>query len=389
MRVIKVAAALCFVSLLAWAGWYTVPREDWHLFGRFWGGLLGLLLAYVALQFSALALHEGAHAATAWATGHDLYSICIGFRPPFRFRKVLGIWLIFGHPLRGGGFCLPLLRRLPPRQALLHVVAGPLASLLAALALALLAARFPYDTWSFRLLAAAALLNAGYGLLSLIPHRLPPTSPFPRTDGGILLDALRSSPDETFRKLLRDYAGSLQLRGRTVEAIQALRDGVARFPEDAELRTNLLAALARELPSSPSAGDLEREILAAEGESDPRARALCAMALSTRGGSEDLRRADALSLEAYTKLPVDALCRIVRFHVLEATGRPDDALPLLALAHRDCLLPPHRGDLAAELGLRLARRGNVPRARRLLKEAEGLGASGESLRLLRSAARNA
>lgn len=205
-----------------------------YLFGRFSAGVFGpvrialpaisglwLLAGVVLSVWPVIVIHEAGHALCGMARG--MHAIAFGIGPlraergrdGWQFRRARGI--------RGIGGFAALVPRAERGQSRLdqaiYLLGGPLANLLSA------AVAFAVVGWLATLLPAAVVaLVLGFGISSLLlggVNLLPFLAGGLRTDGRVLLDLLRQSPD-----------ARLQLRLQQVMALAVAGQRPRDWPAD-------------------------------------------------------------------------------------------------------------------------------------------------------------
>ncbi|HEU4624229.1 MAG TPA: site-2 protease family protein [Steroidobacteraceae bacterium] len=341
-----------------------------------------LLIACLMTPLSIVA-HELGHAVAARLVGLTVGAIVIGVGRKLWSGEIFGTAVtLHAWPLSGltflGSQSLHFLRT----RLWLATLMGPATNGL----LVILAVEHWPDTVErvgAPLLSLWIITNGLLALQSLVPRRFQHAREMLSTDGLALLQIPRSTPEQLESYLFtasllraharferRDYAG----------ARDVCLQGLELAPDNLQLRV-LLSACYSYLRKYASSLALLRQLLKqyANAESAVRAAienntAFALLMSRNRAGydSDVLIEADRLSTSAFTLYPCVLAYRSTRALVLTATGRPNEALALLAYPHYTNAERTAQGHRAVARAFALHRLGRGNEAREAAAEATRL-----------------
>lgn len=315
-----------------------------------------ILLAACFMAPVSIVAHELGHAIAARLVGLEVGAIVIGVGPKlwrgelFGTAVTLHAWPLSGLTFLGAG-SFELLRI----RLWFATLMGPATNVLLVFGTT---AFWPelVGTFGVPLLSLWIITNALLALSSLVPRRFSHAGAMLSTDGLALLQIPRNTPEQLESYLFtapllramarfenRDYRGAHAICAKALE----------RVPDNMQLRV-LVTACRVSLHDYAGSLAILKTMMRQQAKAEAAVRAVvennmafAALMSNPHAGydHESLIEADHLSADAFALFPCTLAYRSTRALILAATGRPDQALELLAYSHydeADCVPRGHR-----------------------------------------------
>ena len=330
-----------------------------------------ILLATCLMTPVSIIAHELGHAVAARFVGLEVGAIVIGVGPKLWSGEIFGTAVtVHAFPLSGltflGAGGLDLLRR----RLWFATLMGPATN---ALLVACAAAEWPdlVGHFGIPLLSLWIITNALLAAQSLVPRRFSHAGAMLSTDGLALLQIPRSTPEQLesylfTAPLLRAF--SRFERQEYAGACDICLKGLERVPDNVQLRV-LLTACRSSMQDYAGSLALLTPLLHQYAYAEANVRAAIennmafALLMSSPNAGYDsdmLIEADRLSATAFALYPCVLAYRSTRSLVMTATGRPDQALDLLAYSHYETAerIPRGHGEVARAFALHRLKRSD-------------------------------
>jgi Zn-dependent protease len=342
-----------------------------------------ILVATCFMAPISIVAHELGHALAARLVGLEVGAIVIGVGRKLWSGEIFGTAVtLHAWPLSGltflGAQSLDFLRT----RLWFATLMGPATN---ALLVVIASANWPDMVASVGvpLLSLWIITNALLALQSLVPRRFSHAGEMLSTDGLALLQIPRSTPEQLesylfTASLLRAYA---RFERREYSGARDIcLKGLEHAPDNLQLRV-LLTACYSYLHKHASSLSLLMPLLKQYANADAGVRAAIenntAFALlmsrpSAGYDSDMLIEADRLSASAFALYPCVLAYRSTRSLILTATGRPDQALDLLAYPHYATAERIPRGHCAIARAFALHRLGHATESQQAAAEAARL-----------------
>jgi len=319
-------------------------------------------VAFVALLFLSIAIHEFGHALAGFMGGFEVMIVAIGKGQQLASFR-LGNLRVRLHPFPIAGQCVIGLRSSPYSQHrhIAGVLAGPLANGLVALSVILSQTHNP--TWN-----GFAEINILFFIGNLIPFSLQEKSR-PLASDGLRIHQILSDPAHQAALLRESYFGvtfsTLRSERQTRRASEIADEGVREVPESIVLKINQSIALMDE-----GSNEEARRVLLAVIEDPKTTDAHRALSMNNLAWNDLLAErpdlldeADRLSEAALRMQGWKSEYLGTRGGVLVSLGRASEGIPLLHQAFNRN--PPQSKALnACHLSMAFKMQGNMPESRR-------------------------